>query len=84
MARIINADEVKQRMQELDNSYKDRPLAYNKYLYNRLPNDSIIAYALRDLMFQGTDEEIKVINTILKNAYRNQICEYDDSEYDCN
>ena len=80
MARIINADEVKQRIQDLDNQYKNNPFSYNKFLYTALHNDAIITYALRDLMYQGTDIEIQVINKILKNAYRNYIAEYDDNE----
>jgi len=80
MARIINADEVKQRIQDLDNQYKNNPFSYNKFLYTALHNDAIITYALRDLMYQGTDIEIQVINKILKNAYRNHIAEYDDNE----
>jgi len=80
MARIINADEVKQRIQDLDNQYKNNPFSYNKFLYTALHNDAIITYALRDLMYKGTDIEIQVINKILKNAYRNYIAEYDDNE----
>ena len=80
MAIIINSDDVQQRIKNLDDYYKDKLLAYNKFLYSALHNDAIITYALRDLMYQGTDTEIQVINKILKNAYRNHIAEYDDNE----